>query len=248
MLAAFTHPVKSPASPTLEQAAVDQALNLFWTLVERLRSAADQQRPIHQVEETIFRQLLVMGRSLLQAFVAAAGDGDVGLTLSALGEQPSDPFQVLPRLDEPRSRPYLSIFGEISITRTCYGLRRVEAAPSTRGCTCPDASIPTSCSSGSGPSSSITSMPGRSRSSRRSWDWACRSRRPRTSTASSSATSSRSRETPDSCQFRIGGKKFLCEIQKTLGGPVISISQLERHATPTGPTFHLAQPLPGARP
>lgn len=44
MLAAFNPAVKLPASPTPEQAAVDHALDLFWTLVERLKSAADQQR------------------------------------------------------------------------------------------------------------------------------------------------------------------------------------------------------------
>jgi hypothetical protein len=129
MLAAFIPAVKSPASPTLEQTAVEQALNLFWTLVERLKSAADQQLPIHYVEETLFRQLLVMGHSLLGAFVASSGDGDVGPTLTLSGDQPSDPLRVLPRLDESRSRPYLSIFGEIPITRACYGHGRVEAAP-----------------------------------------------------------------------------------------------------------------------
>ena len=78
MLAAFTPAVKLPASPTPEQAAVDQALNQFWTVVERVRAAADQQQPIHQVEEAVFRQLLLMGHSLLTAFVASSGDGDVG--------------------------------------------------------------------------------------------------------------------------------------------------------------------------
>jgi len=129
MLAAPTPAVKFPASPTPEQAAVDQAHNLFWTLVERVRSAADQRQPIHHVEEAVFRQLLVMGHSLLQAFLASSGDGDVGPTLSVLGERLSDPPQVLPRLDERRSRFYLSIFGEIPVTRTCYGHGRVEAAP-----------------------------------------------------------------------------------------------------------------------
>jgi hypothetical protein len=129
MLAAFNPAVKSPASPTPEQAAVDHALNLFWTLVERLKSAADQQLPIHHVEETLFRQLLLMGHSLLAAFVASSGQGDVGPTLTLPGERPSDPPRVWPKLDEPRSRPYLSIFGEISITRACYGQGRVEATP-----------------------------------------------------------------------------------------------------------------------
>jgi hypothetical protein len=129
MLAAFTPTVKSPTPLTPEQASVDLALNRFWVLVEHIRAAAEQQQPIHQVEEMIFRQLLVMGRSLLQTFVAASGDGDLGPTLTLSGESSSQLPQVLPRLDERRSRPYLSIFGEISITRTCYGHGRVEAAP-----------------------------------------------------------------------------------------------------------------------
>ena len=33
--------------------------------------------------------------------------------------------------------PYLSIFGEVTIERTCYGQDRVEATPWTRNCTCP---------------------------------------------------------------------------------------------------------------
>jgi hypothetical protein len=129
MLAAFNPAVKLPASPTPEQAAVDHALNLFWTLVGRLNSAADQQLPIHHVEETLFRQLLLMGHALPGAFVASSGPGEVGPTLTLPGEKPSDPPRILPRLDESRSRPYLSIFGEIPITRTCYGQDRVEAAP-----------------------------------------------------------------------------------------------------------------------
>jgi hypothetical protein len=70
-----------------------------------------------------------MGGALLQAFLAASGDGDVGPTLSLLGAGPSEPPQVLPRIEDPRSRPYLSIFGEIAIERICYGHDRVEAAP-----------------------------------------------------------------------------------------------------------------------
>jgi hypothetical protein len=128
MLTAFTPAVKSPAPTNPEQVAVDQALNHFRTLVERVRAAADQQQPIHHVEAAIFRQLRVIGHSLLGAFLASSGEGDIGPILRVLGEGPSDPPRVLPRLDEPRSRPYLSIFGEIPITRACYGHGRVEAA------------------------------------------------------------------------------------------------------------------------
>jgi hypothetical protein len=133
MLAVTASAVKFPTFPTPEQAgcasAVDQSLAVFWTLVERLHAAADQHQPIHQVEETVFRELLVMGRSLLQAFLALSGDGDVGPTLDVFGEGPSESPRVLPRLDEPRTRPYLSIFGAIPVTRVCYGQDRGEAAP-----------------------------------------------------------------------------------------------------------------------
>src|SRR3954463_3965396 len=108
---------------------IDQGLKLFWNLVERMKHAADQQRPIHQVETLLFRDLLVIGRCLLQAFVDRAGTGDLGPTLIVAGESPAEPEQVLPRLGQRHKRPYLSIFDEILIERTCYGHDRVEAAP-----------------------------------------------------------------------------------------------------------------------
>src|SRR3954467_424216 len=109
MFAATSTTVKFDAFSTPEQRAsamaIDGSLTIFWALVERLQAAADQQQPIHQVEETIFRQLLTMGRSLLQAFLALSGDGAPGPTLPLPGDPPAAPPQVLPRLDEPRSRP-----------------------------------------------------------------------------------------------------------------------------------------------
>jgi hypothetical protein len=108
---------------------VDQALTLFWTLVERLQEAADDRQPIHRVEEMIFRDVLKVGHAMLRAFVSASGDGDVGPTLTIPGESPGEPPQILPRLDETRSRPYLSIFGEVSIERVGYGDDRLDSAP-----------------------------------------------------------------------------------------------------------------------
>src|SRR3954452_5282826 len=133
MLTPTVAAVKFDLSSTPEQTAcsakIDEGLKTFWNPVERMRYAADQQQPIHQVEETLFRELLVIGRCLLQAFLDRAGTGDVGPTLTVSGDSPSDPDQKLPRLDQPHKRPYLSIFDEIEIDRTCYGHNRVEAAP-----------------------------------------------------------------------------------------------------------------------
>jgi hypothetical protein len=133
MLTPTAAAVKFDLPSTPEQRAcsrsIDQGLKILWNLVERMQHAADQHQPIHQVEEIIFRDLLMIGRSLLQAFLDMAGTGDVGPTLIVAGDSPSSPDQELPRRDQPHTRPYLSIFGEVPIERTCYGQDRVEAAP-----------------------------------------------------------------------------------------------------------------------
>src|SRR5512135_1045907 len=133
MLAAAAPAVKLRDLVTPEQRgcsmAIDRAHNTFWNLVEQLHAVADDRQPIHKVEEVIFRQLLVIGQDLLRAFLDRAGDGDAGSALTIPGDTASEPPQVLPRLDTPRSRPYLSIFGEMAIKRVGYGHNRLEAAP-----------------------------------------------------------------------------------------------------------------------
>ena len=133
MFATTSPAVKSQAYTTPEQSAASQAadgaLATFWTIFERLHHSAERKQPIHQVEEAIFRGLLAMGREFLRAFLALSGDGDAGPNLTVLGEGPDDPSRVLPRLDRPRRRPYLSIFGEVEIERVGYGHDRLEAAP-----------------------------------------------------------------------------------------------------------------------
>src|SRR3954454_3316685 len=133
MLTPTVAAVKFDPPSTPEQRAcsmkIDEGLKTFWNVVEHMQHAADRHQPIHQVEEILFRDLLVIGRWLLQAFLDMAGTGDVGPTLTVAGDSPSDPDQELPRLDPPRKRPYLSIFGAMAIERTCYGQDRIEAAP-----------------------------------------------------------------------------------------------------------------------
>src|SRR3954452_21658584 len=96
-----------PLTPERQACAttIDQGLKTFWNMVERMQHAADQQQPIHQVEEILFRELLVIGRWLLQAFLHMAGTGDVGPALVVAGDSPSDPDQELPRRDRPQKRP-----------------------------------------------------------------------------------------------------------------------------------------------
>ena len=80
---------------------------------------------IDKVERSLFQQLLAVGRTLLEAFVAAQGDGDAGPELT-------DGDRVLRRLEEARKRRYLSVFGELMIERWVYAVRegqKVERAP-----------------------------------------------------------------------------------------------------------------------
>ena len=57
--------VKFDLSSTPEQQAcsmhIDEGLKTFWSLVEHLQNAADPHQPIHQAEETIFRESLGCG-------------------------------------------------------------------------------------------------------------------------------------------------------------------------------------------
>lgn len=133
MLTTAAATVKFAPPMTPEETAcsrnIDEGLKTFWSVVEQMQHAAANQQPIHQVEQALFRNLLVIGRWLLQAFLDLAGTGDVGPTLTIAGEAPPDQDQELPRLERLHKRPYLSLFGALDIERTCYGHDRVEAAP-----------------------------------------------------------------------------------------------------------------------
>ena len=66
MLTPDTLAVKFDLPATPEQQAcsmnIDQGLKTFWGLVEYVQHAANEQQPIDRVEETIFRDLLSIGR------------------------------------------------------------------------------------------------------------------------------------------------------------------------------------------
>lgn len=81
---------------------------------------------IDEVERELFGRLLTLGRTFLEAFVAAQGDGDAGSTLET-----ADGRSVR-RSPERHARRYLSIFGELLIRRWVYAEREkrpVERAP-----------------------------------------------------------------------------------------------------------------------
>ncbi len=91
-------------------------------LVEK--AVSDGQR-IDEVERELFSQLLAVGLTLMEGFVVAQGDGDEGAEMKL-------DDHLLRRLQDPRTRRYLSIFGELLIKRRVYAIRegqKVEQAP-----------------------------------------------------------------------------------------------------------------------
>lgn len=90
---------------------------LFSGLKASLQTAVAQELPMHEVEQRVWTQLLTLGRQLLGHFLDQQGTGDVGETV----ELPDG--RVCRRLQGQHSRRYVSIFGEMQISRTVYGTR-----------------------------------------------------------------------------------------------------------------------------
>src|SRR5689334_18022549 len=101
---------------TPEQAAL-KARDQFDALSQFVQQAAEIGLRIDTVEREVFRQLLGLGHTLLSAFVAAQGDGDLGPEV----ETPEG--RTVRRLPQRHDRRYVSIFGELAVERVVYGTR-----------------------------------------------------------------------------------------------------------------------------
>jgi hypothetical protein len=110
---------------TPEQAAL-KSQHQFDVLRDFVRQAAHEAERIDTVEREVFRQLLGLGHTLLAAFVAVSGDGDIG------SEADTPEGRTVRRLPERHDRRYVSIFGELIIGRVAYGTRegqKIERVP-----------------------------------------------------------------------------------------------------------------------
>lgn len=105
----FAHPSANNNPQQLHELAAE--------LLAFVRNAATQGTPVHDVERALWQRLLHLGRTTLRHFFDLQGTGDQGDTL------PLPDGQVLQRLPELHTCRYVSIFGEFTLTRTCYGSR-----------------------------------------------------------------------------------------------------------------------------
>lgn len=94
------------------QAQLDQ-------MVGFVRKAAKDGRPIDEVERSLWQSLLALGRTMLTSYVEGVGPGDVGDSLKWEG-------RTLRRLESPHERRYVSVFGELTISRYVYGTRETQ--------------------------------------------------------------------------------------------------------------------------
>jgi hypothetical protein len=122
----MSFPTKEAAMIIAQEQALLKAQSQLQDLVTFTQEAAQTVQRIDQVERELMRRLLSMGLTLLQLFVAEHGDGDLGPTA------PADDGHTLHRLPQPHDHRYVSIFGELEISRIVYGTREgqeIERAP-----------------------------------------------------------------------------------------------------------------------
>jgi hypothetical protein len=96
--------------------SLDKAESLFCEMVRFVKIAIESgELRMHDVERGLFDQGLELGRLLLEAFVAGAGDGNHGETVEREGK-------TLRRSTKKMAKAYRSIFGVLSIERYVYAL------------------------------------------------------------------------------------------------------------------------------
>src|SRR5262245_24031767 len=81
-----------------------------------IHDSARRGTAIHEVERTVWREVLRIGRHCLGQFLALQGNGDMGETLVVAGQE-------CRRFEELHQRRYVSIFGEFRLERVVYGSR-----------------------------------------------------------------------------------------------------------------------------
>ena len=107
--------------------AKSQELNLcVEDLQEIIVDALGKGTAVHEIEEKIWTKLLQTGRTCLKIIFDLLGPGDLGKTHT------TEDGRTLRQLDELRTRPYVSVFGEFELQRAVYAERegkKIEHVP-----------------------------------------------------------------------------------------------------------------------
>jgi hypothetical protein len=99
---------------------------VFADLKASVETAAQQGRPAHEVELSLWRKVLDLGRQLYGRFLTLVGSGDMGETITL------PDGQTCRRLAERHQRRLVTIFGAFLLERTVYGSRegqKIEFVP-----------------------------------------------------------------------------------------------------------------------
>lgn len=110
----------------LESGKVDSVTRLAGELERYVRQAAEDGRPLHEVEQTIHETVLRMGHRAMSLFLELQGNGDLGPTVT--GED----GRTLKRSQQPAVRPLQTVFGRFDIEAYVYSRganRRIELRP-----------------------------------------------------------------------------------------------------------------------
>ncbi len=97
-----------------------KARKQFEKMCEFIEQASEEGQRIDQVERELFPKAMEMCLHLLAAFVKAHGDGNEGASLERNA-------RTLRRFPQRHEKRYLSVFGELLISRFVYGLREGQA-------------------------------------------------------------------------------------------------------------------------
>ena len=115
----LAHPPQQDKAPTAVsvEGLLPQAQAHLAALTQALYQAARDGTPAHEVERTLFRQLLQLGQLLFGSFLAFIGPGDLGATALL------DDGRTVRRLDGLHARRLLTVFGPFELSRCVYAER-----------------------------------------------------------------------------------------------------------------------------
>ena len=102
-----------------QEQSILKAKSEFDQMVVAIRKAATEGQRIDLVERDLWHRMLAISRLMLQGFVDLQGPGDLGTTLEYEG-------RTLNRLEDLHDRRYVSVFGELVISRVVYGSRETQ--------------------------------------------------------------------------------------------------------------------------